>query len=198
MIKFILRAAIKAFYKVEVTGLDNLPKHGPAILAMNHQSYLDAVALYAFVDRDINFLAYYKLFDVKFVGSILRKHKDIAIKEKDAEQIKHAFAQCCDVLDHDKLLCIFPEGALSPDGEIHSFKHGIKHLWMNCPKPIIPIAIDGFWHTIFSRRPLKAKLRTNPFRRKKLKINIAPSIQFDGQPAYPANLQSIVEKLQKS
>lgn len=198
IVKLLLRAVIKAFYKVEIKGLENIPKHGPALLAMNHQSYLDAIALYAFSERDITFLAYYKLFEVKFVGNILKKHKDIAIKDKDVEQIKHAFEQCCDVLNDNKLLCIFPEGTLSPDGKIHSFKSGIKHLWMKCPKPIIPIAIDGFWHTAFSRRPLKDKLKTNPFKRKILKIIIAPSISFNGEPAYPANLQTIVEKLQVS
>ena len=196
MIKFILKGVIKALYKVEIKGLEHLPKSGSAIIACNHQSYLDALALYVFSDRDINFLAYYKLFEIKFVGSILKKHKDVAIKDKDVEQIKQAFEQCCDILDHDKLLCIFPEGTLSPDGEIHQFKSGIKHLWMKCPKPIIPVAIDGFWHTMFSRRPVKDKL-CNPFKRKVLKINIAPPVIFNGEPAYPANLQNIIEKLQK-
>ena len=172
--KRFLKIVLGIFYDIHVSGLENIPKTGQSIIVMNHQSFLDAPILYAYVKRDIKFLAYYKLFDVKFLGKLLKFHHDIPIKDKDKEAIKEAFGQCCNVLNNKHLLCMFPEGWLTPDGKIHEFKSGIKHLWSQCPSPIIPVAIDGAFETVFSRNsliPHRLVLR-NPFRRKKIYINI--------------------------
>lgn len=172
--KKFIKIGLSIFYDIHVTGLENIPKKGQAIIIMNHQSFLDAPILYAYVKRDIKFLAYYKLFNIKFLGKILKFHHDIPIKDKDLNAVKQAFGQCCDVLNANQLLCMFPEGSLTPDGQVHIFKPGIKHLWAQCPSPIIPVAIEGAYETIFSRNaliPHRFILR-NPFRRKKIYINI--------------------------
>lgn len=194
--KTTIRAVLKAFYKVEVTGLENIPLNGPAIIVSNHQSFLDAVVLCAFLPRDITFLAYYKLFEIRLLGLILQKHKDIPIKDKDPEQIKWAFQQCCDALNDDRLLCIFPEGSLTPDGDIKEFKRGLKHLWTQCAKPIIPVAIDGFWDTAFSRKKYKFPGVRQFFTRKTLKVNIGPCLSYNSPPD-TALLKKIIEVLQK-
>lgn len=192
--KFIIRALLNSLYDVKITGIENLPASGPAIIVCNHQSYLDAVALCAFLPRDITFLAYYKLFEVRLLGAILKKHKDIPIKDKDPAAVKQAFNQCSIVLSEGRLLCIFPEGNLSPDGDIKEFKKGLKHLWTQCPKPIVPIAIDGFFDTAFSRKKNKFK-GFKLLKRKTLKINVGPVISYNSPPD-TALLKKIIEVLQ--
>jgi len=196
MLKKIIKTALRLLYNIKITGLENIPEHGPAIIICNHQSYLDAVVLCAFSPRDITFLSWYKLFESKVLGFILKAHKDIPIKDGDAEQRKWAFNQCCDVLSNSRLLCLYPEGSLSPDGEIHEFKKGLKHLWSQCAKPIIPIAIDGFYDTAFSRKPKHQRRFKDYFKRKTLIVNIGPSMSFSSPPD-TALLKKIIEVLQK-
>lgn len=181
-VKKLMRSAIRLFYHVHVVGEKNIPDFGSAVFICNHQSYLDAPALFCTMKRDVKFLAYYKLFDIKFVGKILRYHHDIPIKDKDIEQIKKAFGECCDVLNNNELLFIFPEGNLTNNGTIREFRSGIKHLWSQCPSPIIPVAISGFWDTIYSRKPWYKKILQNPFKKKHIWINIGVPLSSNHQP----------------
>ena len=196
LMKTIFRKFLNTLYDVHIIGLDNIPNFGPIILVSNHQSYLDAPALLGFIKRDVKFLAYYKLFEVFFVGKILKVHHDVPIKDKDKDQIKQAFSQCCDILNNKEILCIFPEGNLTPDGEVREFKHGIKYLWSQCPNQIIPISIHGFYETVFSRKKTHKKLFQNPFKKKQLWINIGKPINFSSAPD-PDFLRSEVLRLQK-
>lgn len=194
LVKSLIRKFISTLYEVHIIGLDNIPLTGPTIIISNHQSYLDAPAFLVFLKRDVKFLAYYKLFEVRLVGKILKVHHDVPIKDKDKEQIKQAFQQCCDILHNQEMLCIFPEGNLTPDGTIYEFKHGIKHLWSQCPTQIIPMSIHGFYETVFSRKAVHKKSFQNPFRKKHIWINIGKPLNFTTPPD-PSYLKSQVEKL---
>ena len=197
LVQSLIRKVVGTLYSVHITGLENIPETGPIVLICNHQSYLDAPVLYAFIKRDVKFLAYYKLFETPFVGKILKIHHDVPIKEKDLEQIKIAFEQCCDILNRNELLCVFPEGNLTNDGTIKDFKHGIRHLWNQCPTPIIPIAIDGFWNTCFSRKPAGKESFKNPFKKKHIYVNIGKPMNFTYYPT-PDYLKQVVSDLQKN
>jgi len=48
-------------------------------------------------------------------------------------------------------VCIFPEGKLSPTGELQPFQHGIERLIVETPVPVVPIALGGLWGSVFSR-----------------------------------------------
>lgn len=198
MIDFYVKKLIKSifgiFYHIHVIGAGNVPSFGPSIFISNHQSYLDAPLIYAIMKRDVKFLAYYTLFDIKFVGKVLKYHKDIPIKDKDIEEIKKAFSECCDILNNNELLCIFPEGNLTNNGQIRDFRAGIKHLWGQCPTPIIPVAISGFWDTIYSRKPWYKKIFQNPFKKKHLWINIGQPLHNNFQPD-PEMLRLVVVAL---
>ena len=197
LVQSLIRKVANTLYHVHITGLENIPATGSVVLICNHQSYLDAPLLYAHIKRDVKFLAYYKLFEKPLVGKILKIHHDVPIKDKDLEQIKQAFNECCDILHKEQLLCLFPEGNLTSDGTIKDFKHGIKYLWHQCPTPIIPIAIDGFWDTIFSRNPDVRKLLRNPFKRKHIYITVGKQMNFTYYPT-PDYLKQVVCDLQKN
>ncbi|MEO7057216.1 MAG: 1-acyl-sn-glycerol-3-phosphate acyltransferase, partial [Caldimonas sp.] len=67
------------------------------------------------------------------------------------------------VLDDGDLLCIFPEGAISRDGELAEFKGGVMKLLETNPVPVVPLALKNLWGSFFSRAGGKAMSR--PFRR---------------------------------
>lgn len=179
IIKFYLKLGFRAFYKLKITGRHNIPKSGAAILICNHQSFLDAPILCAFINREIRFVTWYELFADKFIGFFLKLHRDIPIANKDKGQIDRALELSKEALDEGCMVGIFPEGSLTPDGNIHSFKVGAMWIWERHPCVFVPVAIDGFWDTIFSRKTLtmreKVKLLLN-FSRQELRIKIGEPI----------------------
>ena len=63
-----------------------------------------------------------------------------------------AFDEISKTLDEGELVCIFPEGKLTKDGEIDEFKPGIEKIIQRNPVPVIPIALRGMWGSFFSHR----------------------------------------------
>lgn len=76
----------------------------------------------------------------------------IPIDGKRPSEMKNAFTQIQNALDMGDLVCIFPEGRLTTDGEIGSFMRGINLILYRAPSvPVIPVALKGLWGSFFSR-----------------------------------------------
>lgn len=50
------------------------------------------------------------------------------------------------------IVCIFPEGAITRDGEIHRFRPGIEKIIQRRAVPVVPAALGRLWGSWFSRR----------------------------------------------
>ena len=59
-------------------------------------------------------------------------------------------------LNNGELVCIFPEGGLTPDGTLQELKPGIERILERTPVPVVPLALSGLWGTWFSRVKGKA------------------------------------------
>jgi 1-acyl-sn-glycerol-3-phosphate acyltransferase len=73
--------------------------------------------------------------------------------------MQRAFDDVDQALAEGELVCIFPEGRLTPDGEIGNFKSGMEHILQKRPVPVVPLAIRGMWASIFSRKGVKSYWR---------------------------------------
>jgi len=73
----------------------------------------------------------------------------------DATILERAFEMTAAALRDGELVCIFPEGRLTRDGEIASFRAGLTRIVTETPVPVIPMAITGLWGSLFSRRTPK-------------------------------------------
>jgi 1-acyl-sn-glycerol-3-phosphate acyltransferase len=65
---------------------------------------------------------------------------------------ERAFEAVARELRDGQLVCIFPEGRLTPDGEIGEFRHGMLRIVKETPTPVVPIALSGLWDSMFSRK----------------------------------------------
>ena len=63
-----------------------------------------------------------------------------------------AFEKIDEELSDGHIVCIFPEGGITKDGEIQSFRPGIEKIVERRPVPVIPIALGGIWGSWFSRQ----------------------------------------------
>lgn len=141
-------------YRVKHEGLERIPAEGPAIIACNHVSYVDALLLAGAVRRPIRFIMYKPIYQIPLLHFIFRTGRAIPIcsKTQDPEGYERAFAEIEQGLKDGDLLCIFPEGQLTKDGELQPFKAGIEKILSRTPVPVIPMALRGLWGSFFSHR----------------------------------------------
>jgi 1-acyl-sn-glycerol-3-phosphate acyltransferase len=79
----------------------------------------------------------------------------IASAKSDPRVFEEAFEAAATALRDGELVCIFPEGRLTPDGEIHEFRPGLTRILKETPVPVIPMALAGLWGSMFSRQGKK-------------------------------------------
>ncbi|MDQ2926629.1 MAG: MFS transporter [Pseudomonadota bacterium] len=165
LLRFVAFMMAMLVYRFRVTGDENIPSEGAAILVCNHVSFVDPVLLMAASPRPIHFIMDHEIFKLPVLGAFFRLAKAIPIapQKADAQIYEQAFARARDVLDDGDLLCIFPEGGITKSGELGEFKRGVMKLLESNPVPVVPLALQNLWGSFFSRAGGKAMSR--PFRR---------------------------------
>jgi 1-acyl-sn-glycerol-3-phosphate acyltransferase len=154
LLRFLAWVLARVLYRVRTQGLDHVPTKGAAILVCNHVSFADALVLSAGVARPMRFVMEASIFRLPVAGAIFRGMKAIPVASarEDRAVREAAFAAIHEALGEGALVCIFPEGRLTGDGEIGEFKPGILRVLSDRPVPVIPAGLSGLWNSSFSRR----------------------------------------------
>jgi len=139
---------LKIFWRMEIIGIENLPKSGGLIIASNHVSYLDPAVLAASLNRKIYFIAKKEIFKNGFISFIFKSLNAISVDRKNADVL--AFKKAINILGEGKVLGMFPEGTRSSDGDLQELKLGAIRIAMKTGVPILPVAITGT-HKIYPR-----------------------------------------------
>ncbi len=195
LLRFVSWGLSRFIYRFKVSGDENIPTEGAAILICNHVSFIDAVLLMAASPRPIRFIMDHQIFKVPVLGWLFRLAKAIPIapQKEDPVAYEAAFAQAVDVLREGDLLAIFPEGALTRDGELQPFRGGVMKIVemarsQGIEAPLVPMALNNLWGSYFSRievRGGKNVAMAKPFRRgffSSVGLNV-------GSPVAPAEAQ---------
>jgi long-chain acyl-CoA synthetase len=130
---------------VTVRGTEYLPKQGPYMITPNHLSNADAFLLTAAVPSAVGGQAFY-LGDTKFFGGPVssRIARYIQVIPVDMEaKLYNALQLSAYVLRQGKVLCVFPEGSRTRDGNIKEFKKGVAIIAKEMNVPMVPVAITG-------------------------------------------------------
>jgi 1-acyl-sn-glycerol-3-phosphate acyltransferase len=164
-LRFVAFVATRLVYRFKVRGDANIPTEGAAILVCNHVAFVDPVLLMAASPRPIYFIMDHQIFKTPLLGWFFRLAGAIPIapQREDPVIYEQAFARARKVLDAGDLVCIFPEGGLTRDGQLGEFKGGVMKLLENNPVPVIPLALQNLWGSFFSRAGGPAM--SKPFRR---------------------------------
>jgi 1-acyl-sn-glycerol-3-phosphate acyltransferase len=154
LMRLIVWVLINTFYRIKTKGLENIPDDGPAVVVCNHVSFVDALILGGSIRRPVRFVMYHKIFKMPVLSFIFRNAKAIPIApaKEDKEMMERAFNEIARELEEGNVVGIFPEGAITHDGEMDSFRGGIERVIARTPAPVVPMALRGLWGSIFSRR----------------------------------------------
>lgn len=155
LMRFLTWILINTLYRIRTSGLDKIPHEGAAILVCNHVSYVDALIIGGSIRRPVRFVMWFRIFRIRFLNFLFRTAKAIPIASaaEDPELLQEAFDKIDQELADGNIVCIFPEGAITKDGEISVFRPGIERIIERRNVPVFPIALGGLWGSWFSRRP---------------------------------------------
>ena len=165
LMRFIAWLLITVVYRIRPTGLDNVPLAGPAVVVCNHVSFMDPILLAGCIRRPMRFVMYYKIFQIPLLRFFFKNMKAIPIAgaREDINIMNDAFERVDEELAAGNIVCIFPEGGITRDGEIQRFRPGLEKIIARRPVPVVPVALGRLWGSWFSRRK-GGGLRTVPGR----------------------------------
>ncbi|PVY69427.1 hypothetical protein C8D92_1154 [Tamilnaduibacter salinus] len=165
MMRCLVWLIVNTLYRVRKENLERIPRTGAALIVCNHVSFVDALVVAACTRRPVRFVMDHRIFQVPVLSFIFRTARAIPIagKKDDPDTMERAFDTIDEALSQGELVCIFPEGRLTTDGEVDEFRPGVERILDRNPVPVIPMALQGLWGSFFSR--VDGPPMRRPFRR---------------------------------
>jgi len=130
------------YFKIRVIGRENVPVTGPAILASNHQSYMDPPFVGVGLNRQIHFMARKSLFERFFLFTWLIRSLNAFPVERDRGDVG-AMKEILRRLQGGAAIVVFPEGTRTVTGEIGALKPGLFRIAARAGVAVVPTVIDG-------------------------------------------------------
>jgi 1-acyl-sn-glycerol-3-phosphate acyltransferase len=131
-----------------VSGAENVPATGPAIIASNHLSVIDSIYLPLLVARPVSFAAKSEYFTGtrlrdRLVGAYLRSTNQISTDRTGGRAAQAMLDAALRHLSSGELFGIYPEGTRSPDGRLYRGRTGVGYLALHSGAPVVPVAMVG-------------------------------------------------------
>ena len=140
--------AARMLYRVRASGVEQIPARGGGLLVANHLSYVDVVMLQLACPRPIRFVGHAGfLRGHAFFAWVFRLTGTIPASASDALA---ATRRTVRALAAGELVCVFPEGGISRTGQLMGLRRGFEIMARQAGVPVIPVAHDGLWGSVFS------------------------------------------------
>ena len=152
----ILRLVFRIIWRLRIFGAKNIPRGRAYILCVNHGSFLDAFilagAVPASLRKDLFFIGFRGFFVFPLIRDIIKFIRVIPIDP--GTHLVEAMQASSYILRNGKIVCIFPEGERTIDGEVKVFKKGIGILAKELGVPLVPVYISGSYESWPRTKPL--------------------------------------------
>ncbi|WP_082537961.1 1-acyl-sn-glycerol-3-phosphate acyltransferase [Angustibacter sp. Root456] len=144
----VLGPLLRLIFRPWVTGVDNVPTEGGAILASNHLSFSDSIFLPLLLDRKVTFLAKADYFTGRgakgrATALFFKLADQLPVDRSGGRASEAALRTGLKVLRRGDLLGIYPEGTRSPDGRLYRGKTGVARMALEGGVPVIPVVMVG-------------------------------------------------------
>ncbi|PXY32415.1 lysophospholipid acyltransferase family protein [Prauserella muralis] len=199
MLHLLIRSGLaplaKLAYRPEVEGLENVPEHGPVILAANHRSALDTAVIPIVARRPVKFLGKAEYFQGtgargRLLASFVSALGYVPVERGNAAAGLAALGAARRVLDSGGAFGIYPEGTRSLDGRLHRGHTGVGALALATAAPVVPVALSGTQRLL----PVGARLP----RPARIAVRFGGPLEFsryDGLAASPAIRRAVTDEI---
>ena len=193
LLRFILWAVTKTIYRTRVIGRDNIPTKGGALFVCNHVSFVDALLLLASTDRQVRFMMFKGQYELPWIKPFAKILGVIPISsdQRPREMLK-SLQTASDAIRAGDVVCIFAEGQITRIGHLLPFRRGFQRIMKNVEAPIIPVALDGVWGSIFSFERGRFLWKLPHRRGRPITINYGKPMPHD---ATPFEVRQVVQEL---
>jgi 1-acyl-sn-glycerol-3-phosphate acyltransferase len=144
LMRWTLIPLLRLYFRVHISGAENIPASGAAVIVPNHKSFLDSFFLALATKRHLRFMGKSELFEGIW-GRPLVALGAFPVRRGESDQ--DALETARTILQHGELLALFPEGTRVPEpAELGAPKRGAARLALEARAPLIPAAISGSDH----------------------------------------------------
>jgi 1-acyl-sn-glycerol-3-phosphate acyltransferase len=148
LVRFVIRPLFWLLFRPQVTGREHVPLSGPVILASNHLSFIDSIAIPTVAPRKVAYLAKAEYFTGTGITGWLSRTLFTALGALPVQRQTHRAAQAAldtalGVLEDGGAFGIYPEGTRSRDGRLARGKTGVAWLALTADCPVVPVAVAG-------------------------------------------------------
>ncbi|MET0330024.1 MAG: MFS transporter [Dyella sp.] len=196
LMRFITWVLVNTLYRIRADGLERVPGEGAALLVCNHVSVMDPLILMATLRRPVRFVMHDRIVNIPLLKFVFRVARAIPIagRKEDPAMREAAYAAIDTALAKGELVCMFPEGGLTRDGAIASFRLGLEQVLARRPVPVVPLALRGLWGSVWSRRDSMLHRRRLP-RRLRARVEVVVAEPIEPASASAAMLEARVRAL---
>jgi 1-acyl-sn-glycerol-3-phosphate acyltransferase len=171
---------VRSLYRLDVVGANHIPVSGPAVVASNHESFLDGIILGAAISRELRFVAKAELWRSRLLAWMLDGLGAIPVERSHFDF--SALAKVLQALIEGEAVAIFPQGSVR---STRPWRRGAAHLSLVTGAPLVPV------HLIGTARALSPGRIGFP----KLHVIIGEPIEVAEDPKDPAAVTMLTERL---
>ncbi len=195
LVRFVLGPLVRALYRPEIRGVENIPATGPVLLAPNHRAALDTGVITFTAMRQVKFLGKAEYFTGrglrgKLMAGFLGGLGYVPVERGNAQAGLAALEAARKVLDAGGAFAIYPEGTRSLDGRLHRGHTGVAALALATGAKVVPVALSG-------TEDLQPEGKRIP-RRAKITVTYGSPLDFsryEGQDSSPAIRRSVTDEI---
>lgn len=166
LIRFILSRVMSLRYRLHVQGMKNIPETGGVLLLGNHISWIDWAIVQLACPRQVRFVMIKSIYERWYLSWFFKLFGCIPISQGVNSQ--QSLDIVAERLDKGEVVCLFPEGAISRNGQLGQFRQGFEKAATTCQREIkiLPFYLRGLWGSQFSRAsPLFKRNRSKASKR---------------------------------
>ena len=169
---------MRAIWRPTVIGLEHVPDSGGVIIASNHVSFVDSIAIPSVVKRKVVFLTKSDYFtgiarSGLRLARVLRRAGMLPVDRDDSRAAIESLQTALEVLGRGDAFGIYPEGTRSRDGRLYRGRTGVAHLALTAGVPVVPVGLSGTEHVL---APGSNRMRIVP-----VTIEFGKPIDFTGR-----------------
>ena len=189
---------LRVLHRPDVTGLENVPRTGPVIIAGNHVSFADEIFTPLAARRQIFYLAKSEYFTGTGIkGAVMRGFfggiGQVPVDRSATRAAAAAVDLCVELLGQGRAFGIYPEGTRSPDGRLHKFRTGVARIALRSGAPVVPVGL------VDTQRVQKPGTRT--WHLASVGVHFGTPMDFSGRAAEERSsraLREITEQIRKA